>query len=88
MSRMKAPEGATSCSHDEQTFEVDASGFVEVPEIAVVDLMSHGFVPAPESRSQEDLDKELAENEEAARLEAEQAKKLENASDLKKGKGR
>ena len=42
MALMTAPEGATSCSHDGQEFDV-VDGMVEVPVEAVADLLSHGY---------------------------------------------
>lgn len=47
MPKLKAPEGSRSCSHEGTTYETDADGNVEVPDEAVVELVSHGFVPAP-----------------------------------------
>lgn len=47
MAKMKSPEGATSCSFDGQEFEVDSkTNTVEVPEVAVGELLSHGFTIA------------------------------------------
>lgn len=48
MAKLKAPEGATGCSHGGQEYEVDAkTGTVEVPDEAVAELIHHGFTVAP-----------------------------------------
>jgi hypothetical protein len=47
MPKLKAPEGATSCSHDGVVYEADASGLVDVPDEAVLPLLDHGFAPVP-----------------------------------------
>lgn len=47
MAKMKAPDNCTSCSHNEQVFEIDDKGNVDVPEEAVADLLNHGFTIAP-----------------------------------------
>jgi hypothetical protein len=41
--KLKAPEGATSCSWGGQTFDVDENGTVKVPQEAVGDMIGHGF---------------------------------------------
>ena len=41
---MKAPKGAKACSWDGTTFAVDKDGTVLVPQAAVNDLVSHGYV--------------------------------------------
>lgn len=38
-----APDNCTSCSFDDVVYDVDADGFVIVPNEAVADLTSHGF---------------------------------------------
>lgn len=53
MAKLKAPEGATGCSHDGQQYEVDPkTGTVEVPDEAVADLIHHGFALAPAKAEQ------------------------------------
>jgi hypothetical protein len=67
MPKLKAPEGATNCSHEGQMYEVDADGSVDVPDEAVAPLMCHGFTPiaAPELESQ-DADLEGTDHEDDA----------------------
>lgn len=40
------PEGATSASHNGQTYEADANGVITVPNEAFAPLAAHGFVQA------------------------------------------
>lgn len=42
--RLRAPEGATSCSWNGESFAVDKKGWVKVPEAAAGDLVAHGFI--------------------------------------------
>jgi hypothetical protein len=87
MPKLKAPEGATSCSHDGQSFDVDTDGTVDVPDEAVVALMCHGFAPATvvapvltNDEAAEALAKAEAEAAEAlAKAEAEAAEALAKA---------
>lgn len=51
MAKMKAPEGCTGCSFNGEEFEVDKDGNVDVPEEAVAELSSHGFVTDPTANS-------------------------------------
>lgn len=44
--RMKGPEGHSGLSHAGTTYEPDADGIVTIPEEAVTEAMSHGFVLA------------------------------------------
>jgi hypothetical protein len=46
MAKLKAPDNCTSCSFNEEVFEVDDKGTVTVPEEAVADLLDHGFTIA------------------------------------------
>ena len=41
---LQAPAGASGCSWGGQSFDVDPSGIVMVPQAAVRDLIAHGFV--------------------------------------------
>lgn len=50
MAKLIAPENSTGCSFDGVEYEVDAKGFVEVPEEAVLALLDHGFKTAPVER--------------------------------------
>lgn len=42
--KMKGPHNTGGLSHAGEVYEADANGFVEVPNEAVGDAMSHGFV--------------------------------------------
>lgn len=41
--RMKAPKGAVSCTHEGARYEVDKKGHVEVPLHVAAELRAHGF---------------------------------------------
>jgi len=71
---MKAPEGATGCSHAGEAYDVDDAGHVTVPDAAVVDLKSHGYEPVADvaQETDEEVDARIkAEN--AAQAEADAA---------------
>jgi len=54
MTKLKAPEGCASCSHDGETYETDADGIVTVPAEAVEALLSHGFAAADAPETEAD----------------------------------
>jgi hypothetical protein len=43
VAKLKAPEGATTCSWSGDVFDVDSTGHVHVPAAAVGALVDHGF---------------------------------------------
>jgi hypothetical protein len=48
MVKMRAPAGCTSMSFGGESYTI-IDGFVVVPDAALIPLMAHGFVHAPEA---------------------------------------
>lgn len=77
--RMKAPPGATECSHNAVVYKV-VSGFVHVLQAAVADLQAHGYavdaeptVSAGDAAEAAKLEQQKAEEQAKAQADAETA---------------